>query len=60
MSASVMIAAVLSNFVCAGVLSVSHYSLRAGPHPHALSLGDFAPRSGRRRFTSPPSQAGAR
>src|SRR4029453_1757889 len=27
-----------------------HFSLRAGPHPHALSLGDFAPRSGRRRF----------
>jgi phosphatidylglycerophosphate synthase len=24
-------------------------SLRVGPHPHALSLGDFAPRSGRRR-----------
>ena len=27
-----------------------HFSLRAGPHPHALSLGDVAPRSGRRRF----------
>jgi len=23
--------------------------MRVGPHPHALSLGDFAPRSGRRR-----------
>jgi len=23
--------------------------MRVGPHPHALSLGDFAPRSRRRR-----------
>ena len=27
-----------------------HFSMRMGPHPHALSLGDSAPRSGRRRF----------
>src|SRR5439155_8330335 len=26
------------------------FSLRVGPHPHALSLGGSAPRSGRRRF----------
>ncbi len=25
------------------------YSMRMGPHPHALALGDFAPRAGRRR-----------
>jgi len=25
--------------------------MRLGPHPQALSLGDFAPRSGRRRFS---------
>jgi len=24
----------------------------AGPHPRSLSRGDFAPRSGRRRFLS--------
>jgi len=24
--------------------------MRVGPHPHALALGDFAPRSGRRRW----------
>ena len=29
-----------------------HYSLRAGPHPRALSRGDCAPRSGRRHFYS--------
>jgi len=26
-----------------------HFSLLAGPHPRSLSLGGFAPRSGRRR-----------
>src|SRR3954451_847107 len=26
------------------------YSMRMGPHPHALPLGGFAPRAGRRRF----------
>jgi hypothetical protein len=25
------------------------YSMLAGPHPHSLSRGDFASRSGRRR-----------
>ena len=29
------------------------YSVLAGPHPRSLSLGDFAPRSGRRRFPDP-------
>src|SRR5262245_33330269 len=29
---------------------VTLYSMRMGPHPHALALGDFAPRAGRRRF----------
>jgi hypothetical protein len=28
--------------------------MRAGPHPDARSLGDFAPRSGRRRFSLVP------
>src|SRR5688572_11779024 len=27
------------------------YSVLAGPHPRSLSLGGFAPRSGRRRFS---------
>jgi hypothetical protein len=29
------------------------FSMRVGPHPDALSLGGFAPRSGRRRFYDP-------
>jgi error-prone DNA polymerase len=29
-----------------------HYSALVGPHPHSLSRGDFAPRSGRRRYAS--------
>ena len=29
---------------------------RMGPHPHALSLGDSAPRSGRRRFSLHPAR----
>jgi choline-sulfatase len=29
---------------------LNSYSMRMGPHPHALALGDFAPRAGRRRF----------
>src|SRR5262249_59393406 len=34
-----------------------HFSLRVGPHRHALSLGGFAPRSGRRplAFLPPPA-----
>src|SRR5436190_7324606 len=31
-------------------LSRLYFSLLAGPHPRSRSLGDFAPRSGRRRF----------
>ena len=38
--------------IVAAVLRIRqrHFSRRAGPDPHALSPGDFAPRSGRRRF----------
>ena len=32
------------------------YSMRVGSHPHALSLGAFAPRSGRRRFIARASR----
>jgi error-prone DNA polymerase len=32
-----------------------HFSALAGPHPRSLSLGDSAPRSGRRRFAESPS-----
>ena len=31
------------------------FSLRVGPHPDALSLSDYAPRSGRRRSAEPSS-----
>src|SRR5687768_13372157 len=34
---------------------VSPFSVLAGPHPRSLSLGGFAPRSGRGRLRSPPS-----
>jgi hypothetical protein len=27
-----------------------HFSMLAGPHPRSLSRGDFAPRSGGRRY----------
>jgi DNA-binding winged helix-turn-helix (wHTH) protein/TolB-like protein len=30
----------------------NHFSMLAGPHPRSLSLGDSAPRSGRRRFAA--------
>ena len=33
----------------AGLQTVPHFSMLAGPHPRSLSRGDFAPRSGRRR-----------
>ena len=32
-----------------GVLVDVHFFMLAGPHPRSLSLGGFAPRSGRRR-----------
>jgi len=32
--------------------SLALFSMLAGPHPRSLSRGDFAPRSGRRRFST--------
>src|SRR3954462_9284269 len=48
---SPVIARVAASFMCIRVLPLLAFSLRVGPHPHALALGDSAPRSGRRRFS---------
>src|SRR3954462_3714888 len=42
-----------------GRVKVSLFSLLAGPHPRSLSLGGYAPRSGRRRLPRAGASCGA-